>query len=650
MQNSKFLIISLLLAIAMGSTLPIYNALVSRPAMVDLMRHNTEQSAVTAAHHIVDNFSPLDSETFSKPLVSAQISSIQKLKTQYRLTRVKVFSPSGLIIFSTRSQDIGQVNQKDYFHNRVAHGETVNKLVNNKQLSLEGVEVSRDVAEIYVPVMADNTFVGAFEFYFDVTKQKMKIDSLADSSFHFLLLVTLGFLTLFGIVGAKMKQAVKKQISAEREIIHLAYNDSLTGLPNRRLFMDRLEHALKQTERHSLRVALLYMDIDHFKTINDTLGHHQGDLLLKSITERMSGHVRKSDTLARLGGDEFVFLFTSLHRPEEAAIIAQTILGTFVKPFKLAGQDFYITPSIGIAAYPGDGNNPGLLLKHADIAMYAAKQKGRNTYACFSHDMDQKVQERHEIESCLRNALEDNQLSLVYQPQLDLKSGQVVGAEALLRWNHPEKGMIPPDQFIPIAEKTGLIGPIGEWVLTEACRQNAAWGQAGHSPLRIAVNLSAYQLKQTDFTNTVNRILSETGMPQHLLELELTESLAMDDTASNIETLGELRNLGINLSIDDFGTGYSSLSYLRDLPIHRVKIDRSFIGRLPGGNHSSAIVDAIIAMARALDLIVIAEGVETQTQLDFLKSRNCDIIQGYFSGRPVPAAEFSTLLKNQTKK
>jgi len=645
MKNSKFLIIALALAVAMGSALPIYNALVSHPAMVKLLQHNTTQNAIKAANHIVEGFLPLQADTLSQQLSSDQQDAILQLKKNYGLTRVKVFAPSGQIIFSTRSQDIGELNQKDYFHNKVARGETVDKLVNKKQQSMEGVAVDQDVAEVYIPVMLEKKFVGAFEFYFDVTEEKSAIDALAGSSLNFLLMVTVGFLSLFGIVGIRMRQAVKKQILAEQEITHLAYIDTLTGLANRRLFMDRLDHALQQTERHNRTVALFYLDIDHFKKVNDSLGHDQGDSLLKTIAERMSKHVRKSDTLARLGGDEFVFLFTSLHKAEEAATIAQSILKTFEKPFNLSGHDFFITPSIGIALYPCDGSDSGTLLKHADIAMYSAKQKGRNTYVFFSPEMDQKIQARHEMESCLRNALSGKQFSLAYQPQIDLRTGQIVAAEALLRWHHPEKGMIPPDQFIPIAEKTGLIGPIGEWVLAEACRQNAIWMQSGHPPLRIAVNLSAYQLKQTDFINTVDRILTETGMPQHLLELELTESLAMDDTATNIATLSNLRELGIHLSIDDFGTGYSSLSYLRDLPIHRVKIDRSFIGRLQEGKHSSAIVDAIIAMARSLELVVIAEGVENQPQLDFLKSRDCDIIQGYFSGKPVPAKEFSALLK-----
>ena len=647
MQNYKFLFIALSLAITMGSTLPVYNALVSHPTMVKLMQDNTELNAVNAAHHIVEDFFPLKIGSFDKDLSPEQQSAIRQLKKNYGLERIKVFAPSGRIIFSTRPQDIGEINRKDYFINRVAKGETVNKLVNKKQPSLEGVEVRLDVVEIYVPVMLDDKFIGAFEFYFDVTEQKAVIDALSRHSFNFLLLVTLGFLSLFGVVGVKMKQAIKKQLIAEQEITQLAYNDTLTGLPNRRLFIDRLEHAMKQTERLNKKIALLYMDIDHFKTVNDTLGHDQGDVLLKAITERMSVHVRKGDTLARLGGDEFVLLVTSLQQPEEAATIARTLLNSFGKPFNLAGHDFYITPSIGIATCPEDGSCSGTLLKHADIAMYSAKQKGRNNYVCFSHDMDEKVQQQHELESCLRTALSNNQLSLVYQPQLDLKSGRVIGAEALLRWLHPEKGLISPDLFIPVAEKTGLIAPIGEWVLAEACRQNKAWSMTDHPPLLISVNLSAHQFKQTDFSTTVDRILTETELPRHLLELELTESLAMDDKTTNIESLRQLRKLGVHLSIDDFGTGYSSLSYLTNLPIDRIKIDRSFIGRLPEDKHCSTIVDAIIAMAKALDLVIIAEGVENQAQFDFLKFRDCDIVQGYLTGRPLLAEDFSALLEKQ---
>lgn len=644
MPNSKFLIIALVLAISMGSTLPVYNALVSHPAMIELMLHNTEQSAVKAAHLIVENFPSLEPDTFSKPLSPLQKKSVRHLKKSYGLDRVKVFDATGRIIFSTRNQDIGQINTKNYFRDQVARGKTVNKLISKQQNSLEGDKFSRDVVEIYVPVMAEGIFAGAFEFYFDVTKQKQGIDSLARSSFTFLLLATLGFLSLFALVGFKMRQAIKKQLLAEEEIALLAYNDPLTGLPNRHLFMNRLEQALAQTERTEQLIGLLYMDIDHFKSVNDTLGHHQGDILLKQIAGRMGKQVRKSDTLARLGGDEFILLAIGLRRSEEAMIIAQTLLDVFEKPFRLDGQEFFITPSIGIAISPEDGDNPGLLMKHADIAMYSAKQKGRNTYACFSSEMDRKVRERREMEKDLREALQNKQFSLAYQPQFNLETGLIVGAEALLRWSHPEKGMISPDQFIPVAEKTGLIGPIGKWVLTEACRQNTEWLKSGHPPLRVTVNLSAYQFKQTDFTATVAEILFDTKLPPHLLELELTESLAMDDTESNIDAMHQLRKLGTSLSIDDFGTGYSSLSYLRDLPVDRLKIDRSFIGRLPGDAHSSAIVDAIIAMAKSLDLVVIAEGVEKQQQIDFLKSRHCDIIQGYFSGRPIPAQEFSALL------
>lgn len=642
MKNYKFLAISLLLAVAMGSGLPIYNALVSHPAMIKLMLQTTEQSAVNAAHNIVEDF-PLGA--FNNPLSPSQIDSIKALKKQYAMTRVKVFDPTGLIVYSTRPRDIGEINRKEYFRQQVANGHTVHKLVSKEEESMEGVKETIDLAEIYVPVMGQQGFAGAFEFYFDVTKQKAAIAALARSSFIFLFAITLGIVSLFIVVGLKMRQSVRKQLLAEQEVLKLAYNDGLTGLPNRHLFMSRLKHALALGQRSQQMVGLLYMDIDHFKSVNDTFGHDQGDLLLTSVAGRMRQQVRKSDTLARLGGDEFVLLVTDLQQAEDAVVIARNLLRVFEKPFRIDGHDFFVTPSIGIAIYPADGHTAGLLLKHADIAMYASKKKGRNTYACFSQEMDKQVQQRHELESCLRNALPRNQLSLVYQPQIDLQTGMVVGAETLLRWHHPERGQIPPDQFIPVAEKTGLIGQIGEWVIEEACRQNAAWLKCGYPPLRIAVNLSAYQLRQADFPEKVAQILTRTGLPFHLLELELTESLAMDDTKTNIEALCRLRDLGIHLSIDDFGTGHSSLSYLRDLPVHRIKIDRSFIGRLPDGTHSSAIVDAIIAMARALGLIVIAEGVETQQQMNFLKARNCDIIQGYLSGRPVPADEFISLLK-----
>ncbi|PLX93367.1 MAG: diguanylate cyclase [Desulfuromonas sp.] len=645
MQNYKFLVIALTLAVMMGSALPVYHSLVSHPAMVKLLLDSTEQNAVDAARVIVESFPPLNSETFLNPLEASQKQSIRHLTKHYAIRRIKVFDHTGRIIHSTRAEDIGTTNRKEYFLKQVAQGEMIHKLVSKKEPSLEGVEVNSDVAEIYIPVMVDDKFIGAFEFYFDITKQKAAIASLSRSSFNFLLFVTLAMLVLFCSLGFKMRRVMERQRRAEQEIFRLAYSDALTGLPNRHLFLDRLEQTLTQAKRSGQIVALLYMDIDHFKTVNDTLGHDLGDLLLKSVAERMKEKVRKSDTLARIGGDEFVLLASGLRHPEEASIIAETLLEVFVSPFKLNGNNLFITPSIGITTFPEDGLSAGQLLKQADIAMYSAKQQGRNTYACFNQEMNQRVQECHDIESCLREALVKNQFSLVYQPQIDLKTGQVVAAEALLRWLHPEKGLIPPDLFIPVAEKTGLIAPIGEWVLAEACSQSRSWADIGYPPVRIAVNLSAYQLKQTDFIHSVKKILSDTGVPSHLLELELTESLAMDDSSANITALYELKKLGMNLSIDDFGTGHSSLSYLRDLPIRQIKIDRSFIGRLPGDKHSSAIVEAIIAMASSLDLVVTAEGVETESQLDFLKSRNCDLAQGYFTGRPVPAEDFSLLLK-----
>lgn len=628
-----------------GSALPIYNTLVTHPAMIKLLLDTTEQNATETAHHLVESFSPLEPGTFRKPLNQDQISSILKVKELYNIRRVKVFDPSGLVIYSTRGKDIGQSNRKDYFLEKVAQGKTLHKLVSNKEPSLDGVQVTSDVAEVYVPVMFNGLFVGAFEFYFDITEKKAAITSLSRSSFIFLVCVTLVLLLLFCLLGGRLRNAVERQRQMEQKVLALAYNDYLTGLPNRYLFQDRLRQTLAQAERNGKTVALLYMDIDHFKTINDTLGHDHGDLLLKSVAERMRRKVRRSDTLARIGGDEFVLLATTLNHSEQASKLAETLLEVFSRPFYLNGKNLFVTPSIGITVFPEDGQNAQQLLKHADIAMYAAKQQGRNRFACFNEKMNQRVMENHDIETCLRDALSREEFSLVYQPQIELKTGQVVGAEALLRWRHPQKGLIPPDRFIPIAEKTGLILEIGRWVLTEACRQNMIWSEMLNTRLKIAVNLSAYQLKQPDFVDTVKTVLNDTGIPCQLLGLELTESLAMDDSPTNIATLGELAELGIHLSIDDFGTGRSSLSYLRDLPIHQIKIDRSFIGHLPAGKQNRSIVDAIISMAKSLDLLVTAEGVETKAQLDFLKTRDCDLAQGYLIGSPMSATEISSLLQ-----
>jgi diguanylate cyclase (GGDEF)-like protein len=443
----------------------------------------------------------------------------------------------------------------------------------------------------------------------------------------------------FFVVVPLMKH-ISKQKQAELEINQLAYFDSLTGLPNRTLFYDRLSQALFRARRDGIKIALLYFDLDRFKEVNDSFGHHIGDLLLQEVARRLQQFIRHSDSPARIGGDEFCHLLTSLKKDQGAAVMADKILAAIKAPFELEGKQLFTSASIGIAIFPENGENAETLLKHADISMYAAKAQGGNCFAFFCEEMNRQAQENRHMEADLRRALDNDEFYLEYQPQFDLGLNRIVGAEALVRWNHPEKGVIPPVQFIPPAEETGLIAPLGEWVLRTACRQNKAWQEAGYAYLRMAVNLSAYQLRQSDFVKLVDCVLQDTWLDPRWLELELTESLVMENAELSRDVLAELSKRGIHLTIDDFGTGYSSLSYLKNFTVDRIKIDRSFVGQLPDALNDAAIVETILAMARTLKLEVVAEGVETKEQLDFLKKHDCRVVQGFYLGCPMRAELF----------
>ncbi|GAB4256393.1 EAL domain-containing protein [Thermincola ferriacetica] len=433
---------------------------------------------------------------------------------------------------------------------------------------------------------------------------------------------------------------------AEEAIKHQAYHDPLTGLPNRILFKDRLTQTLAQAKRSKQMLALMFLDLDRFKNINDTLGHATGDQFLQGISKRLTGCIRSGDTVARLGGDEFTLLLPQINHVEDAIKVAQKIIDTFKKPWILGGHEFYITTSIGIALYPNDGEDAETLMKHADTAMYRAKERGNN-YQLYSPSMNEKAINRLEMEGALRKALEREEFTVYYQPQINTDTGEIIGMEALVRWRHPERGIIPPADFIALAEETGLILPLGEWVLRTACRQNKKWQMAGYPPLRVTVNLSASQFQQQDLADRVSRILKETGLDPQWLELEITESIAMKDVAFTIKTLRQLRDMGIKIAIDDFGTGYSSLSYLKQIPSHTLKIDKSFVRDIAKNTEDGSIASAIIAMAQNLKLKVIAEGVETEEQLAFLKKQKCDEIQGFLFGKPVPPQEFEKLLKKK---
>lgn len=430
--------------------------------------------------------------------------------------------------------------------------------------------------------------------------------------------------------------------AAEKQLEFLAHHDVLTGLPNRLLLRDRFEQAAAQSDREQSGVAILFLDLDNFKQVNDTLGHNYGDQLLVRVVERLRDCLRDTDTISRQGGDEFIVLLPHLHNMEAVSNIAHHIIEVFAEPFEIENYSINTTFSIGVSLYPEDGREFDSLLRNADTALYQAKDSGRDTYRFFSEKMNIDAQEQLHLQGQLRNAVKNQEFLLHYQPQIDIGSGRIVGAEALVRWQHPEIGLIPPGKFIPLAERSGLIIQMGEWVLNEACRQAQLWCQNGH-PLVMAVNLSALQFKRGNLLDTVLNALKQSGLPAAQLELELTESILLQDIDVVIKTLRSLKEMGVKLSIDDFGTGYSSLSYLKLLAVNKLKIDQSFVRDLAEDTDSAAIVRAIIQMGHTLQLSVIAEGVENDAQLSFLRNYGCNEFQGYLFSRPVLAADFVKL-------
>ncbi|MBR8256349.1 EAL domain-containing protein [Burkholderia ambifaria] len=439
-------------------------------------------------------------------------------------------------------------------------------------------------------------------------------------------------------------QDITERKMQQGRIEYLANHDALTGLPNRNLLSDRMEQAMSQARRTGQLVAVMVLDLDRFKHINDSFGHSVGDGLLRVVAARLKRSVRDGDTVARLGGDEFVVMLVNLATQADADVIARKILDTFIEPFTLDEHDLHVTTSVGVSLCPTDGANAETLLKTADAALYAAKEHGRNCYRFYTRELGARVEEQTILENALHQAVANHELELYYQPKVDLKTGQISGVEALIRWRRPGIGVIPPDRFIPIAEDCGLILPIGEWVLRTACMQAVAWRRDGHPPIRIAVNLSARQFRQQDVAAMVRTTLEETGLAPDSLELELTESVLMQDCDAIAHTLRELKALGVVLSLDDFGTGYSSLSYLKDLPIDVVKIDRSFLDDVTTSAEGASLTRSIIAMAESLHMETVAEGVETEAQLSFLNRHRCHAMQGYYFSHPVTGDEIADML------
>ncbi|WP_085705227.1 bifunctional diguanylate cyclase/phosphodiesterase [Pseudomonas sp. B8(2017)] len=467
-----------------------------------------------------------------------------------------------------------------------------------------------------------------------------------DGLMYLVLITTLAVLAvalLTSVLDARLEartaELARSLTLANQELTQLALHDTLTDLPNRTLLADRIEQAIAKVAEQGGCFALMFIDLDGFKPVNDAFGHHVGDLLLKAVATRLRGHLHSQDTLARIGGDEFVLL-VQLREPNDAMDVAVKQVNLVSRPFRVAEHDLQLTASLGIVLYPGNGQDQHELLRNADAAMYHAKSAGKNGYSFFDVSMNSNARQQLQLLQDLRQALEQRQFRLHYQPKFDAQNCQPIGAEALLRWEHPQQGLLLPDRFIGLAEKTGLIIPIGEWVLNEACRQMRQWLDRGHHGWRMAVNLSAIQFCHAGLVESVARALQQNSLPANCLTLEITETTAMHDADASLTVLQRLSDMGVDLSIDDFGTGYSSLMYLKRLPANELKIDRGFVRDLEQDSDDAAIVSAIVALGQALGLRIVAEGVETDRQQDFLTRLGCDSLQGYLLGQPVPAEQF----------
>jgi diguanylate cyclase (GGDEF)-like protein len=438
---------------------------------------------------------------------------------------------------------------------------------------------------------------------------------------------------------------VSQRKDMDARVRFLAHHDLLTGLPNRTLFQDRLQQALAAAKRMQSRVALLFIDLDRFKFVNDSFGHRAGDILLQTVAARLRGCVRETDTVCRHAGDEYLIVLSALREPSEAGLVAEKVLAIFDEVFVLEGHEVQISASVGISVYPDDGQTLENLIRNADAAMYHSKKNGRNRFEFFTPELNAPVAERLVLANQLRRAIEANQLVLHYQPQFDTATNRLIGAEALVRWNHTDNGLLFPDSFIALAEESDIIHLIGEWVLDEACRQIAEWQARNLNIVPVAINFSAFQFRRSTLVQDVAAAFSRHGVKPQQIEIELTENAIMQDPKETAKMLDQLHEMGVSLSIDDFGTGYSSLNYLKRFPIDKLKIDRSFVEDLPHDLNDSAIVQAIINLAKSLRMVVIAEGVETIAQLDFLRSLSCEAYQGYLGGRPIDAERFAALLK-----
>lgn len=632
-------------------------------AMQSLMEHqaraNTDLTR-SFANSIWEEFKPFIenanaftvAELKQRPEVK-QLDKITRQKMQgVSVVKVKIYNLSGLTVFSTDPSQIGMDKSKNPGFIQARSGEVASEITfRNEFYAFEQIIMDRNLIASYVPIRENETgsIIAVFEVYSDVTPLLRNIEK---TQYKILLgiLIALTILYLFLYIIIRRADKILSQQEHERKknvekIRHQAFHDALTGLPNRNSFDERIEEALSRANRHDKACALMYIDLDRFKLINDSLGHDAGDQLLRVTAERISKNLREMDMAFRMSGDEFVIILEDLKKSEDAAIAANRILATMKKPVQLDGYDVLVNMSIGITHFPKPDCDVDSIVKEADSAMYRAKRNGHNNIEFYTDELNTRAFERLALETDLLNAIKNREFILHYQPKYHTESSELAGVEALLRWPHREKGMIAPNEFIPLLEDMGEINAVGKWVLKEACSQAQFWIEQGYKPVRMSVNISAKQFRSEDLAKNVKEVLDSTGLDPQYLELELTESMFVEDTQHAIRVMEQLKKLGVSLSIDDFGSGYSSLSYLKQFPVDYLKIDRSFIKELSTNDKDASITTAITGLAHSLNLKVIAEGVENQEQIEFLRHNGCHELQGFFFHPALPPAEIAEIMQ-----
>ena len=590
-----------------------------------------------------------------RPELAALLETTRAQMKGMNVVKVKVYNLAGMTVFSTEARQIGEDKRSNPGFQAALAGEFKSEIVfRNEFYGIEQVIVDRNLIATYMPIREreGSPVKAVFEVYTDVTPlvekmRKSQTRIIAGVSVALMLLYVFLFLIIRRADRILASQEAERKRNEDR-IRHQAYHDTLTGLPNRNSFNERIAEAIGRARRHGKNGALLFLDLDRFKLINDSLGHDAGDQLLRVVALRIQKSLRETDLAFRLSGDEFTAILEDLDRVECAALAARRILEAMATPVALANCEVIVNMSIGITTFSGKEEDVEALVKEADSAMYRAKEIGHNQFVFYTQEMNTLAFEQLAMETDLQRALQNNEFLLHYQPKIDTTTRRLTSVEALLRWQHPQKGIVPPNAFIPLLEDTGMINAVGEWVLMEATRQAQAWIAAGLPPTRMSVNISGKQFRHPTLIDTVRRALAESGLPPAYLELELTESMFIENTARSIETMHTLKALGVSLSIDDFGSGYSSLAYLKQFPVDYLKIDRSFIRELTTNHKDAAITAAISALAHSLGLKLVAEGVEDQAQVEFLEGQGCHELQGFLFSRPVSAQELEPLLRRGT--